>query len=110
MSQSQDNIFIEFKTTKGKPCIGYLGEKYRFKYESKITGYKSWICCENESSGCLATKKTFENTIIKQPTTHFGHQIGNEYTIRAAVISSSIKESATNSRSAPSTIVNTETR
>ncbi|RNA32215.1 hypothetical protein BpHYR1_054151 [Brachionus plicatilis] len=37
----QDNTFIEFKTTKGKLCIGYLTEKYRFKYESKIIGYKS---------------------------------------------------------------------
>ncbi|RNA39341.1 hypothetical protein BpHYR1_032451 [Brachionus plicatilis] len=104
------NTFFEFKTTKGKLCIGYLGEKYRFKYESKITGYKSWICCENESSGCLATIKTYENTITKQPITHFGHKIGNENCIRAAIISSNIKESASNSGSAPSTIVNTETR
>ncbi|RNA35386.1 hypothetical protein BpHYR1_051857 [Brachionus plicatilis] len=40
-SFNQDNTFIGFKTTKGKLCIGYLTEKYRFKYESKIIGYKS---------------------------------------------------------------------
>ncbi|RNA27899.1 hypothetical protein BpHYR1_030468 [Brachionus plicatilis] len=77
-SFNQDNTFIEFKTTKGKLCIGYLTEKYRFKYESKIIGYISRICNKNESSGCLATIKKFENTITKQPITDFGHQIGNK--------------------------------
>ncbi|RNA15415.1 hypothetical protein BpHYR1_043382 [Brachionus plicatilis] len=68
-------------------CQKFLSLKF---CDKKIIGYKSWICSENESSGCLATIKK-----LKTPLPN--NQLP-------------ILESATNSRSSPSTIENTETR